>query len=55
VAWVDDYRKKLVTAEEAVSTIKSQQRVYVSGNAATPYTLLNALAERKDELEEVQT
>ncbi len=52
--WVEDYKKKLVTAEEAVSTIKSQQRVYVSGNAATPYTLLNALAERKDELEEVE-
>jgi acyl-CoA hydrolase len=54
VAWVDDYKKKLVTAEEAVSLIESQQRVYISGNAATPYTLLNALAKRKNELEDVE-
>jgi 4-hydroxybutyrate CoA-transferase len=52
--WVDGYKKKLVTAEEAVSVIKSHQRVYISGNAATPYTLLNALAQRKNELEDVE-
>ena len=52
--WVDDYKKKLVTAEEAVSMIQSNERVYVSGNAATPYVLLKALAERKDELEDVE-
>ena len=52
--WVDGYKKKLVTAEEAVSVIKSHQRVYISGNAATPYTLLNALAKRKNELEDVE-
>jgi len=34
--WVDDYKKKLVTAEEAVSAIKSSDRIYISGNAATP-------------------
>lgn len=54
MGWVDDYKNKLVTAEEAVSGIKSHDRVYISGNAATPYVLLNALAERKDELEEVE-
>jgi 4-hydroxybutyrate CoA-transferase len=51
---VDDYKKKLVTAEEAVSVIKSGDRIYVSGNAATPYVLMNSLARRKDELEEVE-
>ncbi len=51
---VDDYKKKLVSAEEAVAEIKSRSRVYISGNAATPYVLLKALASRKDELEGVE-
>jgi len=54
MSWIDDYKKKLVTAEEAVSLIKSRSRVYISGNAATPYVLMNALASRKDELQDVE-
>lgn len=54
MSWVDDYKKKLVTAEEAVSEITSGSRVYISGNAATPYALMKALALRKDELEDVE-
>jgi 4-hydroxybutyrate CoA-transferase len=54
MSWVDDYKKKLVTAEEAVSVVKSGDRVYISGNAATPYVLMNALAARKDKLNEVE-
>ncbi|MGD9344465.1 MAG: acetyl-CoA hydrolase/transferase C-terminal domain-containing protein [Candidatus Aminicenantes bacterium] len=54
MSWVDDYKKKLVTAQEAVSGIKSGDRVYISGNAATPYVLMNALAARKDELKGVE-
>lgn len=54
MSWVDDYKKKLVTAEEAVSVVKSHDRVYISGNAATPYVLMDVLAERKDELDDVE-
>lgn len=54
MSWVDDYKKKLTTAAEAVSEIKSHQRVYISGNAATPYALVQALAERKDKLNDVE-
>jgi len=54
MSWVEDYKKKLVTAEEAVSGIKSGDRVYISGNAATPYVLMNALAARKDDLKGVE-
>jgi 4-hydroxybutyrate CoA-transferase len=54
MSWVDDYKKKLMTAEEAVSVIKSGDRVYISGNAATPYALMHALAKRRDELEDVE-
>ncbi|TET70515.1 MAG: acetyl-CoA hydrolase/transferase family protein [Candidatus Aminicenantes bacterium] len=52
--WVDDYKKKLVNAEEAVAEINSHNRAYISGNAATPYVLMKALASRKDELEGVE-
>ena len=54
MSWVDDYKKKLVSAEEAASLIKSDDRIYISGNAATPYVLMNSLARRKDELEGVE-
>jgi acyl-CoA hydrolase len=54
MAWVDEYKKKIVTAEEAVSVIKSHDRVYISGNAATPYVLMNALAARRAELEDIE-
>jgi len=54
MSWIDDYKKKLVTAEEAVSVIKSGDRVYISGNAATPYVVMGALASRKDELDDVE-
>lgn len=42
------YHEKKVSAKEAVSHIKSGDRIYVPGNAATPFTLLKALAERDD-------
>jgi acyl-CoA hydrolase len=54
MSWVDEYKKKLTTPEEAVSIVKSNDNVYVGGNAATPFVLLNALAKRKDELKNVK-
>lgn len=51
--WLEDYKGKVISADEAVSIIKSGDRVFTSGNAATPYPILNALARRKDELREV--
>jgi len=52
--WLADYKAKLRTAEEAVSYIKSGDRVYYGGNAAIPQALVRALAARKAELENVQ-
>lgn len=52
--WLDDYKSKLVSAEEAVSEIRSGDRVYYGGNAAIPQELVRALAARRDELENVQ-
>jgi acyl-CoA hydrolase len=54
MSWRDGYKRKIASLEEAVSMVKSGDRIYVSGNAATPFTLLEALADRKDELENVE-
>jgi len=51
--WISQYKEKLTTAADAVSVIKSGQRIFISGNAATPFVLSNALAARKDELFDV--
>lgn len=50
----NDYGKKICSLQEAVSVVKSRDRVYVSGNAASPLTLTRALAGRKDELTGVE-
>ncbi|UCG30517.1 MAG: acetyl-CoA hydrolase/transferase family protein [candidate division WOR-3 bacterium] len=54
MSWFDDYKKKLCSFEAAVSVVKSNNRVYISGNAATPFRLTEALAQRKDELTNVE-
>jgi 4-hydroxybutyrate CoA-transferase len=51
--WMEDYKQKLTNKEDAVSLIESGNRIYVSGNAATPYPLVKALAARKDSLQDV--
>ncbi len=54
MTWFDEYKKKKCSIEEAVSVVKSNDRIYISGNAATPMTLTQALATRKDELKNVE-
>ena len=52
--WFEDYKSKRCSPEEAVSVVKSNDRVYVSGNAATPFALLESLSHRKEELQNVE-
>jgi len=54
MSWVDDYKTKLLSPEAAVGRVKSGDRVYYGGNAAIPQTLVRALAQRRDELWNVQ-
>lgn len=54
MTWLDDYKGKLCTPAEAVARISSGDRVYYGGNAAIPQALVRALAERKEELRDVQ-
>jgi acetyl-CoA hydrolase len=52
--WLQNYKSKLRTPEEAVSVVKSGDKIVMHGNCAFPMTLINALVARKDELENVQ-
>jgi 4-hydroxybutyrate CoA-transferase len=52
--WVEQYHKKIVSAEEAVSAIQSHQRVFLTGNCSTPKELLGALVRRASDLEDVE-
>jgi 4-hydroxybutyrate CoA-transferase len=52
--WLDDYKSKLRNPADAVGMIRSGDRVYYGGNAAIPQALVRALAERRDELHDVQ-
>ena len=52
--WLDQYKSNVVSVEEAVGVVKSNDRIYLSGNAATPLLLTNALAQRAPELSNVE-
>lgn len=48
------YQSRIVTAEEAVRQIKSNQRVFLTGNCSVPQKLLAALVEYAPEVENVE-
>jgi 4-hydroxybutyrate CoA-transferase len=52
--WINEYRERLRTAEEALRLVKSGTRVYIHPGCATPETLVDALAARAGELEGVE-
>lgn len=43
-----------ISAEEAVKSVKSGDRVFLHGSAATPLHVLNTLLKRKDEIKDVE-
>ena len=49
-----NHTSKHKTAEEAVKVVKSGDRIYLHGSAATPHTLIRALGQRAQELENVE-
>ncbi len=54
MSWFESYKAKLTTPEKAVAIVESGQRIYYSGNAATPFPLIEALTERDGQLHDVQ-
>lgn len=53
-SWLADYRSRICTPEEAVRVVKSGDRVFLNGNGAAPIVLMDALAQRRDELHSVE-
>ncbi len=53
-AWLSDYRKKVVSSEEAASHINSADRVYIQSHAAAPLPIIEALVARSKELKGVE-
>ena len=48
-AWVSKYNSKVVTADEAVKIIKSGDKIVVQPGCAAPFSLINAMVDRKDD------
>lgn len=54
LTWQDEYRRKLVSAAEAVKAVQSGQRVLLGSCCSEPETLIEALVADKDRLESVE-
>jgi acetyl-CoA hydrolase len=52
--WQANYQSRITTADEAVTAIKSGDRVFLTGNASVPLQLLAALVKRAPKLENVE-
>ena len=53
-SWPAETQTKITTADAAVASIRSGQRIYVQGGAAAPKALLRAMTERWRELSDVE-
>jgi acetyl-CoA hydrolase len=54
MSWTDQYKQKVVTAEEAVKAVKSGDRIFLTGNCSVPKKILSALVDRASELKDVE-
>jgi acyl-CoA hydrolase len=54
VSWIDTYRDKVTTPENAVQRVRSGDRITLSSNAGAPRVLLEALCLRSSELRDVE-
>ncbi len=54
MTWLSQYESRLTTAEDAVKTIQSRQRIFLTGNCSVPQNILAALVNRAPELEDVE-
>ena len=54
MSWLHNYHDRIVSAEEAVQSVKSGDRVYLTGNCSVPQALMKALIERAPTLTDVE-
>ncbi len=52
--WMEIYRSRIVTADDAVRAINSGQRLFLTGNCSVPQKVLAALVTRAPELHDVE-
>lgn len=52
--WIESYRQKRVSAEQAVKCIKSGDSIYIYSHAAAPHPLIEAMVQRADDLKDVK-
>lgn len=53
MSWRDEYKRKLVSVEQAASVIKSGELIFCAGGPSAPYDLVNAICDRREELQDV--
>ena len=53
MSWELDYKKKLRTADEALTCVQSGMRVYIQPGCAEPETLVEALMRRGPDVQDV--
>jgi acyl-CoA hydrolase len=54
MSWNDDYRSKLMSAEQALETVNSGDRVWIQSGCGTPSMLVDALVARASHLRDVE-
>jgi acetyl-CoA hydrolase len=54
MSWISRYTSRVVTAENAVQNINSNQRLFLTGNVSVPHKLLEALVDYAPKLENVE-
>jgi acetyl-CoA hydrolase len=54
MAWIDVYKSRVVSAEQAVGAIQSNMRLFLTGNVSVPQKVLAALVKRAPLLENVE-
>ena len=54
MTWEAEYERKVLTAEDALSRVKSGMRVYIQPGCAEPETLVEALIKRAPFVSDVQ-
>ena len=54
MSWLHNYHNRIVSAEEAVESIQSENRVFLTGNSSVPQVVIKALVERAMSLSNVE-
>ncbi|MFN3246197.1 MAG: 4-hydroxybutyrate CoA-transferase, partial [Leptonema sp. (in: bacteria)] len=52
--WEEYYKSRIIRPDEAVSFVKSNMRIFLTGNAAMPWTMIKALTKIAPNLENVE-